>query len=391
MNMRRKTVAFVCTISLFLTVGLTGCVNTQTESSRYTSETFNISDSSRSEHEQNIYDEVAYSIVTDIDQYGDVMFDIKEIALEYGDSVDISFSGGYELKNIPYYPDFFGNRGSAILTDHFDNVCVAGIGCSFNNKADIKTGEKVRVVINEKGRYKKEYEAYNINDAKTRSDGQSDESFLNAREVNAGQIKTNLLFRSASPFDNKFGRVELMKKYLYEHEINCILDLSDTEEKLYSYNDLPDYTVSLISSEKVILCPIGVDYLETEAMQMLGKGFTAMANTDGPYLIQCNLGRDRTGVICAVLEALCGASYQEIVDDYMLSYDMLHSIDMDPSSLQYKLFKQRIDEQLEVILGIGINQLPESNLQSPAYDYLLRCGMQKNDIEILIKKLTSSE
>ena len=97
MNMRRKTVAFVCTISLFLTVGLTGCVNTQTESSRYTSETFNISDSSRSEHEQNIYDEVAYSIVTDIDQYGDVMFDIKEIALEY--------AGGDNCGNVENWKD----------------------------------------------------------------------------------------------------------------------------------------------------------------------------------------------------------------------------------------------------------------------------------------------
>jgi len=113
-----------------------------------------------------------------------------------------------------------------------------------------------------------------------------------------------------------------------------------------------------------------------------------MSEKEGPYMIQCSLGRDRTGVISAVIEAVCGATYQEIIDDYMTSYDTLHSIDMNPDSLQYKLFKQRIDEQLEAILGIKIEKLPVSDLKTPAYNYLIECGMNEQQIEKLISNIS---
>ena len=329
--------------------------------------------------------------VTEFDQFGDAMLEITEIDLAYGDSVDISFSGGYEMIDIPYYPDFFGSRGSAILTDHFDHICVAGIGCSFANNSGIKAGETVSIKIHEECKFKNEYEAYNINDAVTQAESQSDEAFLNAREITAGNIQPKRLYRGSSPFDEKYGRVDLMDQYLSDHSINCILDLSDTQEKLDAYENLPDYTASMITEGKVIPCSIGVDYLDPEAMKAIGAGLAAMSQMDGPYLIQCSLGRDRTGVICAVIEALCGASYQEIVDDYMLSYDMLHSIDMDPASLQYRLFKQRIDEQLEAIFEIEIDQLPESDLQATAVDYLTRCGRDEEQINRLIRQLTETD
>lgn len=44
---------------------------------------------------------------TRIDQFGDIVFDVKktdldQAGLEYGDSVDFCFSGGYEIKAVPY-------------------------------------------------------------------------------------------------------------------------------------------------------------------------------------------------------------------------------------------------------------------------------------------------
>ena len=61
---------------------------------------------------------------------------------------------------------------------------------------------------------------------------------------------------------------------------------------------------------------------------------------------------------------------------------------MDPESLQYKLFKQRIDELLGVILDIDIEKLPVSDLQTPASEYLMRCGMTKEQVERLKDRLT---
>ena len=326
--------------------------------------------------------------VIGVDQFGDVMLDLKEIDLEYGDSVNVSFSGGYEIKKIPYYSDFYGFRSSVVISDQFDTICLGGIGYNFNNSAGIKEGETARITLEQKGRYKKEYEAYNINDARIRMEDQSDQEFLNFREITAGQIKGKRLYRGPSPFDPEFHRVELMEQYIREKNIKCVLDLADNQEKLKSYNNLPDYTSSMISNGQVIPCAIGVDYLEPKAMDTLGRGLAEMTEKDGPYLIQCSFGRDRTGVICAVIESLCGAEYQEIIEDYMLSYDMLHSINMNPESLQYKLFKHRIDELLGAVFGIDTAKLPESDLQTSAADYLKRCGMTQEQVEKLKDKLT---
>ena len=313
---------------------------------------------------------------------------LKEIDLEYGDSVNVSFSGGYEEKGLPFYPDFFGRIHTAVLTDYFDTISVAGIGYSFNNHAGVRIGEEVKISLEEKGRYREEYEAYSVPDGAIQAEGQSDEAFRNAHEVTAGRIAEKRLYRGSSPFDQRCGRVGLMGQYMEDNGILCVLDLSDTQEKLQGYTDLPEHTTSMIADDQVIACSIGVDYADPVAMQTLGQGLARMSEMEGPYLVQCNLGRDRTGVVCALLEALCGASYQEIVDDYMISYDKLHGVDMNPETLQYRLFKQRIDDQMNVLFGIAIDELPESDLAAAATDYLTRCGMTKAQTELLRERLT---
>ena len=72
------------------------------------------------------------AMVTKVDRFGDLILDLESIDLEYGDSVDLSFSGGHEIKAVPYYPDFFGKRNDAILTDYFNGICVAGISCDLS-------------------------------------------------------------------------------------------------------------------------------------------------------------------------------------------------------------------------------------------------------------------
>lgn len=56
-----------------------------------------------------------------------------------------------------------------------------------------------------------------------------------------------------------------------------------------------------------------------------------------PMSIHCRLGTDRTGVFCAVLAALCGASWDEISKDYAASSDMGIGEYRDPLLLKYSL------------------------------------------------------
>jgi hypothetical protein len=124
--------------------------------------------------------EVARATVTEEDQYGDIRIDLTQIDLEYGDSVNLSFSGGWSINEVPYYPDFFGSRGSVVLTDYFKTLCIAGIGCSLNKMAGVQPGETLVIALAQKGRYRPEYEAYQIHDARYRMEGQTDEAFLNS-------------------------------------------------------------------------------------------------------------------------------------------------------------------------------------------------------------------
>ena len=79
--------------------------------------------------------EPIHATVTEVDQFGDIAFDkgqgdVDRIGLEYGDSVDLRFSGGQELKGVPYYPDFFGRMGDPSLVVFLGTVKVGGVDCT---------------------------------------------------------------------------------------------------------------------------------------------------------------------------------------------------------------------------------------------------------------------
>ena len=92
-----------------------------------------------------------------------------------------------------------------------------------------------------------------------------------------------------------------------------------------------------------------------------------------------------------MVEALCGASYDEIVRDFMLSYRELHAVDIDSDNLQYRLFKAKLDEPLSAISGIAIEALPRADMQRIAVDYLLRCGMTQAQLDRLADRLTRAD
>lgn len=337
--------------------------------------------------EAKVFEDVTAAVTGD-DQFGDVLLELTEIDLEYGDSVNLAFSGGFGMEGVPFYPEFFGKKGTTILTDFYEHLAVAGVGYSFNGEARIEAGETLTITLDERGRYREEFEAYNVPSASERRENQSDEAYCNAREITAGSIAPGVLYRGASPFDVSFGRAELMSRYVLDHGIRCILDLADSQEALEEKEGLPDEIREMISSGNVIACHLGIDYTDPATKNAIGEGLAAMSEMEGPYLIQCSLGRDRTGVISAILEALCGASYEEIVGDYMKSYEDLHDINMDPVSLQYQLFKERLDSKLEETLGFPPEALPDADLQAAAREYLQTCGMTQEAIDRLAERLT---
>lgn len=61
-----------------------------------------------------------------------------------------------------------------------------------------------------------------------------------------------------------------------------------------------------------------VDFLERNRSRF-GEAFAAVADADGPVVIHCMGGKDRTGLVAAILLRLAGVSLDEIGADYGLS------------------------------------------------------------------------
>lgn len=58
-------------------------------------------------------------------------------------------------------------------------------------------------------------------------------------------------------------------------------------------------------------------------VDLYSRYFAALAETDGPVLIHCAAGKDRTGILAALTHHLAGVSEEDIVADFLLTNDPL--------------------------------------------------------------------
>lgn len=58
---------------------------------------------------------------------------------------------------------------------------------------------------------------------------------------------------------------------------------------------------------------------EPAHLEVFGRYFEALAETDGPVLIHCAAGKDRTGLLAALTHKLLGVDDEAILADYMLT------------------------------------------------------------------------
>jgi protein tyrosine/serine phosphatase len=54
-------------------------------------------------------------------------------------------------------------------------------------------------------------------------------------------------------------------------------------------------------------------------VDLFSRYFRALGDTDGPVLIHCAAGKDRTGVLAALTHHLLGVSHDDLVEDYLLT------------------------------------------------------------------------
>ena len=320
--------------------------------------------------------------------------DFNSLGYQYGDSVDIVFSNGYALTDQPYYNGYYTENGESLLVAYpgydYIKACINN-GDDLWEIAGLSEDDTAIVTLRERGKYLDIQNARDIHYTDAREDYDSDAIFANFRAVSVSGLAANTLYRSASPCDNQHNRAVYVNNLIETAGVQCILNLADNDEKIEGYLadesfDTP-YFRALYESGNVIPLALNMNFSSPEFQQKLAGGLVALSEHDGPYLVHCTEGKDRTGFVCLLLEALCGASYGEIVADYMITYDNYYGITRESDISRYDVIVEHVlNPMIQVVAGEGTD-VTTANLKSGAETFLLNAGMTEVQIAALAARL----
>lgn len=323
--------------------------------------------------------------------------DFNKLGFELGDSVNVEFSNGYKVSDIPYFDGYYTKTAEPLICaypgyPHID-VCINN-GDPMWEQAGLKEGDTGTVTLHERGKYATVQKALGATYTNNRDDYASDEIFANFREMKGGKIAAHRMYRSASPIDNQKNRAPYASALAQKAGVTYILDLADKNEEIEQYYQEADFDTSwhkgLYESGAVSALDLNANYRSDKYAQKLVAGLKDMIKHDGPYLTHCMEGKDRTGFTCALLEGLCGATYEEMRDDYMITYDNYYGINEKNDKARYdSIVEVKFNDIALCVGGQALNgSLDGLDYVAGARAYLTHAGMTDAEVDQLIAKLT---
>ncbi|MBQ7560611.1 MAG: tyrosine-protein phosphatase [Synergistaceae bacterium] len=319
----------------------------------------------------------------------------NSLGFEYGDSVNINFSNGKTLTDIPYYNGYYTKIGDPILIAYpgRENIWLQNnFGSDSWLDLGMKESDSVIISLNQRGKYKAVQEARDIKYFNDRNLYASDEVFANFRAMNIGRLKKNFVYRSASPCDNEHNRASYVDKLIKREGVKYILNLADNDEnikKIIAKSDFNSpYFLNLYENKCVFPIKLGADFHSDTYRKKLADGLAELSKHEGPYLIHCLEGKDRAGFASVVIGALAGASYDELVNDFMLSYANYYGITRENEPSKYNVLVSEIfDEMLKFVVNNENVDMKSINLAPYAEKFLLDSGMSESDLDALKSRI----
>lgn len=332
--------------------------------------------------------------------------DFNALGFSFGDSIDLTFDNGRKLEDIPYYNGYYVDAGEPLLIgypgyeyikatinygqdlwDEFSLKVPANVEGLWK-KAVLEEHNTATITLHEKGKYLPIQEASDIHYFDERERYDSDAMFANFRSMNLGKLKRDVIYRSASPCDNQHNRAPYVDALIREAGVKTILDLADNEVKIEMYiardGFASPYFLSLFENDQVIPIALNMNYLSGDFGMKIVQGFNLMAEKEGPYLIHCTEGKDRTGFVAMLIEALAKASYEEIEADYMKTYANYYRIDKSNDKEKYQIILERnLDGMIAFMVNDAGIDFKNCDLSIYAENYLQRCGMSEEQIQAL--------
>jgi protein tyrosine/serine phosphatase len=318
---------------------------------------------------------------------------------ELGDIVTVAING-YDTLELPvaeasgdvpiawFMLSAISGSDKLLLTMHNGQLAeVLGI-------TDVKKPIEVIISMKDKGGFKFGLEMRNVQYLDVYVENYptlSIEEFANFREVRTTGMGKNKLYRSSSPIDPCLGRNLKADSLAKEAGVATFINLADAEEYAIAFNG---FDSSYYSTKDAIFLALPVEFFSKPFEEGLAKGFRYMIEHDGPYLVHCTYGMDRTGFTIAILEALMGATTEEIQADYAKTFSNYYYV---TDGKQIILNEQQVDFFKAVVLrnlkavyraeGVNIPDTNNIDWASATAKYLETFGLTPEEISALKEKL----
>lgn len=346
--------------------------------------------------------EVVVGIVKEVQKYGNLTMDIEPKALydagyKLGDILKVTL--GDNILEIPFCTSYSDvDTGSLVVRDDQNNsllVVAINMG-NFSTTYNVNVGDTITFSLFEMGGYHTEYLLRQLKRTDVRTDYATDSIFANFRSIATSGINPVVLYRSSSPVNNELGRAAYADDLAEAVRIKTVINLADSKYEIDSFIASEgfdsDYYKSLYEGGQVISLDMDVDIAGEDFGKKLAEGLRFLSKNDGPYLIHCTEGKDRAGFASALLECLMGATFDEVVADYMTTYENYYNV--EKGSEQYSSIAQSniITSLTTVVCGLEKgSDISRADLVKDAEGYLEKIGMTSVEIKTLKSKLSSIE
>ena len=347
-----------------------------------------------------VYADDAPVTVTEIQKYGNLVLSLPASELmaqgiAFGDVVTVSIAGQeYDMPVGSNYSDV--DQGSMILRavikeesgeDYIilainmgDLATTTGIATKEKTEEDpgyiwhinegVEEPVEVTITLKEAGGYYDKWVMNQLVRSENREDYPmlSDAEYANFRMIQTTGVAEGMLYRSSSPVNPEINR-------------NQEADEAACEEVMKAYDG---FDKSYYAAQNVIALNLGVDFSAEDFKTGLAEGLRFIAANEGPFLIHCNEGKDRAGFVSAVVESLMGASADEIVNDYMITFRNYYGV--EEGTEQYRaIAASNIEKSLAA--AFSVESIYSCSLQAEAEEYLSELGLSSDEIKSVFQKL----
>ena len=242
----------------------------------------------------------------------------------------------------------------------------------------------VTITVADQGGYATEMEIRDINRTNNRDDypGLTDEEFANFRRITTTGMGDHL-YRGSSPINPEIGRNTYADAAIENAGVTVIMNLANSQAEAEAYEGFAD---TYYSGQNVIYLNLGVDFAAEDFQAGLANGLRHFAQNEGVYYVHCTEGKDRAGFVSALLECLMGATYDEVVADYLKTYTNYYTV---VDGVQQPLSRETLDAiaRSNIIktlkTAFEVEDLTAADLAAEAEEYVKAIGLTDDEIAAL--------